>query len=47
MNMRQTAYDVYTGTEQASLNKNWLLPQIGTSYKITNQLTTYISYSEA
>ena len=46
MNMRQTAYDVYTGTEQASLNKNWLLPQIGTSYKITNQLTTYISYSE-
>ena len=46
MKMKQTAFDVYSGAEYSSLNKNYLLPQLGASYAITKQLTSYISYSK-
>jgi iron complex outermembrane receptor protein len=44
--MKQTAYEVYGGTQYSSLNKTWHLPQIGVSHALTNQLTNYVSYSK-
>jgi iron complex outermembrane receptor protein len=44
--MKQTAYEVYGGTQYSSLNKTWHLPQIGASHALTSQLTNYISYSK-
>lgn len=44
--MKQTAYEVYGGTQYSSLNKTWHLPQIGASHALTNQLTNYVSYSK-
>ncbi len=46
IDMRQTAYDVYTGNQYSSLNKTWHLPQIGASYSLTPQITNYVSYSK-
>jgi iron complex outermembrane receptor protein len=44
--MKQSAYDVYSGGQYSSLNKTWHLPQIGASHALTNQLTNYVSYSK-
>jgi iron complex outermembrane receptor protein len=44
--MKQTAYDVYSGGQYSSLNKTWHLPQIGASHALTGQLTNYVSYSK-
>jgi iron complex outermembrane receptor protein len=44
--MKQTAYEVYGGTQYSSLNKTWHLPQIGASHALTDQLTNYVSYSK-
>lgn len=46
LEMKQTAYDVYTGNQYSSLNKTWHLPQIGASHALTSQLTNYVSYSK-
>ncbi|MFM1806326.1 MAG: Ferrichrome-iron receptor [Pseudomonadota bacterium] len=46
VDMKQTAYDVYTGNQYSSLNKTWHLPQIGASYSLTPQITNYVSYSK-
>ncbi len=44
--MKQSAYDVYSGGQYSSLNKTWHLPQIGVSHALTNQVTNYASYSK-
>ena len=46
LEMKQAAYDVYTGNQYSSLNKIWHLPQIGASHALTSQLTNYVSYSK-
>ena len=44
--MKQNAYDVYSGGQYSSLNKTWHLPQIGASHALTGELTNYVSYSK-
>ena len=44
--MKQSAYDVYSGSQYSSFNKTWHLPQIGASHALTDQLTNYVSYSK-
>jgi len=44
--MKQSAYDVNSGSQYSSLNKTWHLPQIGASHALTSQLTNYVSYSK-
>jgi iron complex outermembrane recepter protein len=44
--MKQAAYDVYTGGQYSSLNKTWHLPQIGLSHALSPQLSNYVSYSK-
>jgi iron complex outermembrane receptor protein len=46
LEMKQAAYDVYTGNQYSALNKTWHLPQIGASHALTSQLTNYVSYSK-
>ena len=46
LQMKQAAYDVYTGDPYSSVNKTWHLPQIGASHALTSQLTNYFSYSK-
>jgi iron complex outermembrane receptor protein len=46
VDMKQSAYDVYSGGKYSSLNKTWHLPQIGASHALTSQLTNYVSYSK-
>lgn len=46
LQMKQAAYDVYTGDPYSSVNKTWHLPQIGASHALTSQLTNYVSYSK-
>jgi iron complex outermembrane receptor protein len=46
LEMKQAAYDVYTGNQYSTLNKTWHLPQIGASHALTSQLTNYVSYSK-
>ena len=44
--MKQAAYDVYSGGQYSSLNKTWHLPQIGISHALSPQLSNYVSYSK-
>lgn len=46
LEMKQAAYDVYTGHQYSTLNKTWHLPQIGASHALTSQITNYVSYSK-
>ncbi len=46
LEMKQAAYNVYSGNQYSSLNKTWHLPQIGASHALTSQHTNYVSYSK-